>query len=477
MKKNKVISFGFLTVAFVFFSNPNINLFDLLPDCIACILIALAIGKLSDMCDYLDSAKSAFYTLFWITVSKGPALILLRFITGNNINEATMWLLFSFCYAVVEIVFGIRAFKALFDGLAYLGSRNEGGDFIFIPTAKEAYKNVGNRRFDGLKIATCIFLIVKAAASTLPDFVYIYPQDEINASAFNILNFRPHFIVLFAMISALFGAIWLVFMCKYTLHLAKHRDFWQRMYAQYEEKVLPRQGIFIMRYMRLFAIVITAALFFSVDLYIDEYNILPDFISAALFFAAACVIGKYSNGAQALKVSSFFYFVTAAFTFVAMLLFKTDCFSPIGYSYRNVHSSASAASLYMTYSVSNAVTQIAFLAVIFSLTALLMRVVRMHTGLNTLTGVSNSSRPLQKVYSSRINRMRAMSALTAVISVLYFYLIVYFERTETRIGYAYMSKYSMIWMVDFVVALVFAIHASNVVNDLSGEVNYKYKYE
>ncbi|MBQ6892712.1 MAG: hypothetical protein IJN48_00760 [Clostridia bacterium] len=477
MKKKKVISFGLLLTAFLFFSNPNINIIDVLPDCIACLLIAFAISKLGDMCEDLAAAKHAFYTLFWITVSKGPAFILLLWIVGANMNESTMWLLFSFCYAVAEAVFAIRAFNALFGGLAYLGSRNEGGDFIFIPTVKETEKNVGNRRFDALKLLTTVFIIVKSAMFTLPEFVYIYPQDEINISAFNIVNFRPHFIVLGALVAAFAGIVWLVMMCRYVAHLSKHKDFWEQMRLKYEEKVLPRQGLFIMRYTRVFTLIVTAALFFSVDLYIDEYNMLPDFISAILFFVAACVIGKYAGTSRALKISSVVYFLTAAVTFVAMIYFKTDGFSTIGYYYRNVYANDNAARLYMIYAVSNAVTQVAFLSVVFSLCALLMRMVRMHTGINTLTGVSNSSRPLEKVYQSRINRIRALSVVTAVMSVLYFYLIVYFERTETQIGYSYMPKFAIIWMIDFIVATAFAIHASNVASDLSGEVVYKYKYE
>ena len=74
MKKNKVIHFGFLIIAFVFFSNPNVNIIDVLPDAIGCLLIAFAIGKLAYLCDRIRDAQSAFYTLFWITVSKIPAL-------------------------------------------------------------------------------------------------------------------------------------------------------------------------------------------------------------------------------------------------------------------------------------------------------------------------------------------------------------------------------------------------------------------
>lgn len=474
MKKNKVINFGFLFVAFVFFCNPNINIIDLLPDCIGCLLIAWGIGRIGDLCEDLDEAKRAFFTLFWINLSKGPALILLMWIVGKNMQEGTMWLLFAFCYAVAEAVFGIRAFKQLFDGLSYLGQRNDGGDFIFGMTSKKGKA----RCYESVMRFTAFFIVLKAAACTLPEFVYIYPQDYINNSGFEALRFRPLLIVFGFIVALVFGIIWLVKICKYTAHLSRFKDFWEDMHSQYVEKVLPRKGLFVMRYTKVFAYLVTAALFLTVNVYIDEYNLVPDFLAAILFFASACVIGKYSGGAKALKVTSVIYFVTSVASFMAMIVFKTDGFSEFGYIYRNVHAIERAAQLYNIYALITAVMQVALIAVMFSLAAVMMRIVRAHTGINTITGVSNSSRPLEKVYGARINRVRAMSVIASIMSVLYFYLIIYYERVELRNGsYSYMPRFEIVWLVDFFVTMVFAIHASNVVNDLNGEVNYKYKYD
>ena len=122
MKNNKVVSFGLLIAAFVFFCNPNINIFDLLSDCFACIFMIIALGKLGDICDDIGEAKRAFITLFWVNLAKLPALIITLAITGNNANERTMWLVVAFTFAVLEIVYAMRAFSLFFDGVAYLGT-------------------------------------------------------------------------------------------------------------------------------------------------------------------------------------------------------------------------------------------------------------------------------------------------------------------------------------------------------------------
>ncbi len=489
MRKNKVISFGLLIAAFVFFCNPNINVFDILPDALACLFVILAISRLGDLCDDLGEAKRAFITLLWINLSKLPAFIVVLWITGSNMNEGTMWLVLAFCYAVVDVVFAIRAFSQLFAGLAYLGTRNDGGEFIYMQVLRPEkqikqkngkIKTIPARimRIESLSRFTSVFIAVKAVCCTLPEFVYIYRADEIDLSNPDLVRFRPHLYVLLSIVAVVFAVIWLCKMCRYTVHLAKYSEFWKHMTEQYREKVLPRKGIFIMRYVNVFAIIVSAAAFFSVDLYLDEINVIPDFISAILFFAASLVIAKYVDGAKWLKATSVIYFVTSLCTFVAMIMFKTGMFSPFGYYYHDVHTVQNAKRLYTIYVASNALTQIAFIAVMLATAAVMMKIVRMHTGMNTLTGVSSSFRPLDKVYGGRIVRMRVFSVITAIMSMLYFFLIVYAERIPLRDGrYVYMPKFEVVWMIDFVIGIIYAVHLSNIASDLVSEVNYKYKYE
>ncbi|MBQ4150779.1 MAG: hypothetical protein IJC81_03125 [Clostridia bacterium] len=489
MKNNKVVSFGLLIAAFVFFCNPNINIFDLLSDCFACIFMIIALGKLGDICDDIGEAKRAFITLFWVNLAKLPALIITLAITGNNANERTMWLVVAFTFAVLEIVYAMRAFSLFFDGVAYLGTRNDGGDFLFHrvvrPEKQIKIKNGGTKiiparvwRLEKLANFTSVFVIVKAVCCTIPEFVFIYRVDEINNAGVDLTHFRPHLFIFFGIIATVFAIIWVARMCSYVRYIASHSDFWKRMSEKYREEVLPRQGIFIMRYVYVFAVIFTVAVFMSVDLYLDEKNVLPDFISAILFFVSAFVIEKYSGGARALKITSAIYFVTSAFTYYAMLAFKTGNFSSFGYYYRNVNSIEAAKELYQVYAYSNAVTQVAFVAVMFASAAVMMRIVRAHTGINTLTGVSSSSRPLVDVYRGRIMRMRVISVLVAIMSIVYFFLIVYADRVPLRNGkIVYMTRFEFIWMLDFLVGMIYAIHASNLVGDIVGEVKYKYKYE
>lgn len=121
-----------------FLFNPNINIIDVLPDAVGYFLILVSIGKLCDLCPELEDARSAFIRMFWISLAKLPALLLMFWITAVNVGEQTIILLFAFCFSVAELVFGVRAFSMFFEGLAYLGTRQDGGAFLYTCPTKQS---------------------------------------------------------------------------------------------------------------------------------------------------------------------------------------------------------------------------------------------------------------------------------------------------------------------------------------------------
>ena len=169
----RILRFGLLMLGFVFLANPNVNIIDVLPDAIGCLCIYAAIFKLGDLYGEMEEARRAFLTLFWISLSKLPAFLLMFWITGTNVNESTIRLVFAFCYAVAETVFGIRAFRLFFDGFGYIGTRRDGGEFLYHRVVRHArqktlkngtVKEIPARvwRLESLARATYVFMIVKA---------------------------------------------------------------------------------------------------------------------------------------------------------------------------------------------------------------------------------------------------------------------------------------------------------------------------
>lgn len=489
--KNSILRFGLLILGFVFLANPNINIIDILPDAIGCLLIYAAIFKAGDLYSEMEEAKRGFLTLFWISVSKLPAFLLMFWITGVSVDETTIRLVFAFCYAVAETVFGIRAFRLLFDGFGYIGTRRDGGAFLYYRVVREErtkqlkngkVKTIPARiwRLESLAGATNVFLIAKAALYTLPEVTTLASQNslgDITPEGRALVNFYPLLVGMAVVLGCIFGIVWLYKICAYVSRIAKERDFFADLTADYESTVLPRRGIFAVRRINIFSMFVSAAAILSADLYLDTVNRLPDFLSAILFFIAACVVAREIGGAKWLKLASLAYLATSLATFVLMLRFTNE------YVYSAVHKIARARELYLPYAVSNAVTQIAFVAVVLALASVIMRVVRAHTGIHTVTDVASGKKPLEKVYAGRAMRLRIFGVLAAVMSTLYFYFVVDVKPVSLRDGaysgggYLYFPKFELAWMVDFLIVMIFAIFACNLVSDLVNEVRYKYKYE
>lgn len=486
-QRKKVIRFGMLGAGLFFLFNPNINIIDVLPDAVGYLLILVSIGKLCDLCPELEDARSAFIRMFWISLAKLPALLLMFWITAVNVGEQTIILLFAFCFSVAELVFGVRAFSIFFEGLAYLGTRQDGGAFLYTCPIKQSgrFRRFSHRPMQQADRVytrfTAVFFIVKFAMSVLPEVTLLVPYDStgyVTPEGRSMLNFRPLLIALAFCIAFVVGLIWLISMCRYIKYLSGYTAFWDGMASLYADQIIPKAGLFVMRRVHVFMLLASFAAFFSVDMYVDEINWFPDFISAALFLLAAFVVAKYApQSAKRLKIASTAYFLCSSATFVTMLIFTRE------YVYNSVHKIERARQLYVPYAACNAIEQIAFLAVIFALAFVIKDLTKVHTGVDMVTGASSSSRPLYMVFSRKTVVMRVWASLMSVMSILYFYFVVDVQSVKLRNdatapgGYVYFPKFEVAWLVDFVIALIFAVYTINLLWDLLGEVQYKYKYE
>ena len=83
-----MIRFGMLGAGLFFLFNPNINIIDVLPDAVGYFLILVSIGKLCDLCPELEDARSAFIRMFWISLAKLPALLLMFLDYGGQCRRA-----------------------------------------------------------------------------------------------------------------------------------------------------------------------------------------------------------------------------------------------------------------------------------------------------------------------------------------------------------------------------------------------------
>lgn len=479
-----MIRFGFFTLGILFLFNPNVNLVDVLPDCIGYLCLYLAISRAADLCGGLSDAALEFRRLFWITLSKIPAWLLATLITARSVGEQSILLSMTFVYAALETAFGIRAFAHLFAGLNYLGTRYDGGECLYMrPPRKRILKRASEphaRRLDGLFTLSCIFLILKALLCVLPELTLLSDYDSlgyVTPDSAVLYRYRPLLIGVACLFALLIGLVWLCKMLAYVRHIRRATAFWDGLSDLYVQTVLPNTGLFVLRRTRAFAVLVSVAGFASVDMYLDEINYIPDFISALLFLAAALVVlREVGASAKALVLSSCFYLGTSLLTYVTMWQFTSE------YVYSSVHKIERARTLFMRYAGANAAEQIAFLACIWAMAAVCMQLVRAHTGMQTLAAASSSARPLVQVFARKMVWMRVWAVLMSIMSIAYFCFVTDVQRIALPggsgpSGYTWFPRFEFAWILDVMLGLIFAGYAANFVGDIHAEIRYKYKFE
>ncbi|MBR7181317.1 MAG: hypothetical protein IKD28_00865, partial [Clostridia bacterium] len=150
--KTPKIRFVFVFIGMLFFFNPYVVAVDFLPDFIGCLLIWLGLSRVTLINRSFAEARSAFLKLLVVDIFKNIMLVITM--GAGNAEKPTALLLLSFSATVVELLFLIPAFKALFEGLSSLATLEE------CPALYES-RFGGLSRTDFLRRQTLIFIVLR----------------------------------------------------------------------------------------------------------------------------------------------------------------------------------------------------------------------------------------------------------------------------------------------------------------------------
>jgi hypothetical protein len=154
-----------------------------------------------------------------------------------------------------------------------------------------------------------VFAVVKAIGYALPEFVAL-TKDEYTDGSFvmymyeNISKYRA----LAFIIVLVFGIVWLCRTVAFLIRLCKEEGFMSAIRVEFEEKVLPREGLFIKRAVKNALMLFGLGAIFGVDFHVSvtldnignsislskiTLNIIPDVLSAVMFLSAAIILKNY----------------------------------------------------------------------------------------------------------------------------------------------------------------------------------------
>ena len=370
----KNLGLSAIVLSFVFLFNPNLNIIDFLPDFIGYIILFAALSRLSDMSEDIAAARKRLGYMVAVDIAK-IATIFVAFGAPSADERNTMLLLFSFTFAVIELILLIPAIKSLFGGLINLGYKFENTSVL---GSKRGRKNFSEKMCS----ATVFFVIFKAAMYTLPEFTVLSTHSYDESSRVVYIYEFVGLLRSFALIAAtVCGIIWLARSVIYFSRVRKDKVFMNALKEDYTKNVLPRESLFVRKTVRLVSLLFCAAALLCFDFRVEYFNLIPDLIAAAVLIAAAIAAKKHIP-----KFAKYFapFLAYAVISFGATLI-EYNFFGE--YFYSAIGRNDEAYNAYCVMLASSLFDAAAFVLAVVGMAYMLRYVIEHHTGFS-VPGVS-----------------------------------------------------------------------------------------
>ena len=268
---------GYFIAGFIFLMNPNIGVFDILPDFIGYLFIIFAMSHLSDVIPALASARQGFLNMLNVSLGRAAAMIFMLFV------DASWSLVLVFSFFALELWFSFKAFLPFFDGIAEADLR------YGRPLEKDLRSECATM--------TYIFIVVKNALCLLPSLTYLSEGATTGTvTAYQLMtpaNYRLIFTLLNLFVVGILGFVWLFMMRVYLKRIFTPRLI-EQIDCAYQEKVVKRGGFLVRRNMLLVCKVLMIGCVFMLSLFLNNINILPNAVFAGAGFAALYLIKKHN---------------------------------------------------------------------------------------------------------------------------------------------------------------------------------------
>jgi len=214
-QKGIQMGFGCIFSGFIFLFNPNYNIFDILPDFFGYILILYGLIKLRDLAPAFNDARKIFIKLLIVSGIKiGVGLIL------PGLNDQGYIMVFTFVFVIFELIYMFPAMGSLFEGMFYIGT---------VYDSEAAVKTVSKA-----KTTSLIFVVVHGVFTLLPEFVYLYVDEEIG---YVLAAYKMPLSLLALLISGITGVAWLAEMRSYFKKVKSDEAFINRLSVYYDENI------------------------------------------------------------------------------------------------------------------------------------------------------------------------------------------------------------------------------------------------
>ncbi len=456
-KSRSIVWWGAAFASVIFFFNPNIGIIDFLPDFIGYILLTLAISKLAAIDDRISDAHVLFIRAIYITLVRSLSLfVVFGFVPPSDKSMAL--LLFSFVFDVLELITIIPAIVKLFDGIIYIGSRHS-GENVFNPVKRMARKNDSGKNItEKLRATALFFAVYKAVCGTLPEFTSMTGQgwDESRwASLYQYTGLFRFFGIAFSLIG---GVIFLSRALKYIKCLKNDRKFFETMTDVYAVEILSRDDYLSRKAVMASFGYFGVASVLVLDFTIDNFNIIPDVLSALCLLAGLLVIKKYITNWKITAIYTSFFAVLSTINTVLEYRFSSN------YLLDAISIDPETFNAYIAVCSSTVISKVCFvLCIIMFVNKTMKEIVEKHTGFSMTTNDSYDPSAKIKQLHKELNRRLKWLIVLSVMSALI-----------TIISKIFVTTLGGLWVLGMVVTVAYAVVTITTLAEIKTQIDYKY---
>lgn len=453
-----------LILGSVFLCNPDIAVFDILPDFIGYAIIISSLANLADMFYQFDDAKEGFKKGMYISIAKLLSILVI-FGVFDSSNTSMGLLLFTFIFAVLDIIFLLPAYKKLFEGFLYAAQRIESNSVFLCSYTEKGHKRVlekcqkkGKRPLiitaKAYRLAIW-FVIFKNILAVAPELTTL-----INNSQYKFIGLLRGFAVL---ISLIIGISFIVRMSRYLIAIKRDGAFIDGLKNKYEHEVMPKTHIFTSRKLCSAITFAVAAFLFSINVYNDEINVLPGFIFFALSLIYFAIVRKERRVNIFGIVLSIVGFAVSAAEWVMSVIFYTNHF--VG----EVNKFPHAFNEYYTMSAFSIAGAVIYIATVVLMLISLFDIFTKHTGKpNISEGVIIGN--ITHKDDRKDFKLSAILMTALCILAMGAYLFNIFASPFS----IQFWMFEMSQMLDFAISVIFALYAAYILSNIKSSIKECY---
>ena len=440
----KKMGLGWLTAAVIFLFNPCLNIIDVLPDFFGCVFLIIGLRKWADLCPAIADALQGLEKLRWFLLVKAFAMILVP------LNDDTFVLVMTFGFAVIEMIYLYPAIGRIFNGFEYFATRFQG---------RSVYVN-----YRSVTSITYIFCVGKAILTVLPELCslsdYEYDGYVTGGVQFNIADYKSALLILSLFLVTLMGLMWLVNIIPYIKRISSETDFLERVAAQYELEIASNDGLTLKRRLRTIILLITAGTVFTMNIWLDEFNVIPGFIGGIFLLIGSLRLKKLSDTAKPAIIASAVYTGCSALSYALSIIFAAN------YTLTDVMHRFEAYDLYNYTRVGSILEYVSLFAAIFLIIREFRGLIRVYLAPDSRI----SDKRLVNIYhmgQKELDRRFVISLVLFVLSFAFNFALALFRAEITAVV-------SEFWWIPLILTVIWIIYQKSTSDALYDQIEQKY---